>query len=85
MYELLQALDVAVMEKLLLEVGSRVPPWWDTAAVPAPTLRAVDTCIWPSTLDANCVHVEFGLGAEPNPLLRKVTQPIIAVGKACPD
>jgi hypothetical protein len=39
------------------------------------TFRAVDTCIVPSEVGAYCVHVAFGLGQEPGPLLRKVPMP----------
>ena len=39
------------------------------------TLRAVATWNWPSTLGANGIQFEFGLGAEPGPLLRKVPIP----------
>src|SRR5258705_128117 len=39
------------------------------------TLRAVETWNWPSVFGACGIHSEFGLGAEPNPLLRKVPIP----------
>src|SRR5260370_33498968 len=39
------------------------------------TLRAVDVCIWPSEVGANCVQSSFGLAQEPGPLLRKVPNP----------
>jgi len=73
-HELLQALDVPIVEELLLEVRAWRLGVGHCGGVMA-TLRAVDTWNWPSTLGASCVHVEFGLGAEPKPLLRKVPIP----------
>jgi hypothetical protein len=72
--ELLQALDVAVVKELLLEIGPGASVVGHCGGVTA-TLRAVITCIWPSVVGANFLQVIFGLGQEPGPLLRNVPNP----------
>jgi len=57
MNQLLQALDIAVVEEPLLEVGqsslaSVVVHWVGVMA----TFRALDTWNWPSLAGANCVN-----------------------------
>jgi hypothetical protein len=73
-HELLQTLDVAVMEELLLEVRAWASVVGHCGGTRA-TSRAVIVCILPSETAANCLQAMFGLGAEPKPLLRKVPNP----------
>jgi hypothetical protein len=72
MDELLQALRVAVVKELLLEVRYRLPFWsfWPASVMghcsgAIATSRTVDVCIWPSTVGADFSHCEFGLDADP--------------------
>ena len=62
MDELLEALGVAIVEELFLEIGSGRPGARALSSVIA-TSRAVEVCIWPSLVGANCTHCEFGLGS----------------------
>jgi hypothetical protein len=82
MHELFQALDVATVKELLWKYGIGLPfaSNWSASVVGhcggvMATFRAVITCIWPSTLGANFVQFEFGLGPEPKPFLKTVPNP----------
>ena len=73
-HELLEALDVPLWKNSFWKYGPGASVVGHCGGVMA-TSRAVDTWNWPSTLGASGVQLEFGLGAEPNPLLRKVPSP----------
>jgi hypothetical protein len=81
MNQLFKALDVAVVEKFLLEKGPRCLGGGHCRGVSA-TSRAVAVCIWPWVSGANRVHDALGLGADPKPLRRNVPSPRSPITKA---